>query len=134
MLLVLALAAAIWGLGRLMGASKQARAYMLGLLCVIVLALHVLLPDGHPVRMATGESPAPWLILGGFVAIALAYAFVLRRVKARADATQPEPPAPAARKDRFSGAELERYARHIVLRELGGPGQKALRARRARSC
>ena len=34
---------------------------------------------------------------------------------------------PAARKDRFSGAELERYARHIVLRELGGPGQKALR-------
>ncbi|NHX27223.1 molybdopterin-synthase adenylyltransferase MoeB, partial [Escherichia coli] len=27
----------------------------------------------------------------------------------------------------FSEAELERYARHIVLREVGGPGQKALK-------
>ena len=27
----------------------------------------------------------------------------------------------------MSEAELERYARHIVLRELGGPGQRALR-------
>ncbi|MGG7565856.1 HesA/MoeB/ThiF family protein [Rhodovulum sp. DZ06] len=28
----------------------------------------------------------------------------------------------------FSDAELERYARHIVLREIGGPGQKRLKA------
>ena len=28
----------------------------------------------------------------------------------------------------FSEAELERYARHIVLREIGGPGQAALKA------
>ena len=27
----------------------------------------------------------------------------------------------------FSDAELERYARHIVLREIGGPGQRRLR-------
>ena len=26
--------------------------------------------------------------------------------------------------------ELERYARHIVLREIGGPGQQRLRAAR----
>ena len=84
MLLVLVIAAAIWGLGRLMGASRQARLYMLGLLYVALLALHLVLPDGHPLRMATGESPALWAILGGFVALALAYAQVLRRVKARA--------------------------------------------------
>ncbi len=30
----------------------------------------------------------------------------------------------------FSDEELERYARHIVLREIGGPGQKALKAAR----
>ncbi|MEO0388821.1 MAG: ThiF family adenylyltransferase, partial [Pseudomonadota bacterium] len=28
----------------------------------------------------------------------------------------------------FSPEELERYARHIVLREIGGPGQQRLRA------
>src|SRR5580692_11842311 len=30
----------------------------------------------------------------------------------------------------FSDEELERYARHIVLREVGGPGQAKLRAAR----
>ncbi|MGR3375277.1 HesA/MoeB/ThiF family protein [Salipiger abyssi] len=127
MLLVLALAAAIWGLGHLMGASRAARGYMLGLLYVAVLALQLVLPDGHPLRQATGGSEAFWLIFGGFVALGLAYAFVLRRVKARADA---KAPAPAAQPGAFSGAELERYARHIVLRELGGPGQKALKQAR----
>ena len=29
----------------------------------------------------------------------------------------------------LSADELERYARHIVLREVGGPGQAALRKR-----
>src|SRR5687767_2159001 len=30
----------------------------------------------------------------------------------------------------LSAEELERYARHIVLREVGGPGQQALRRAR----
>jgi molybdopterin/thiamine biosynthesis adenylyltransferase len=30
----------------------------------------------------------------------------------------------------FSEEEIERYARHLVLREIGGPGQQALRAAR----
>ena len=30
----------------------------------------------------------------------------------------------------FGAAELDRYARHIVLREIGGPGQKALKEAR----
>ena len=30
----------------------------------------------------------------------------------------------------FSGAELERYARHIMLREIGGPGQRRMKAAR----
>ena len=30
----------------------------------------------------------------------------------------------------FSDEEVERYARHLVLREVGGPGQQALKAAR----
>src|SRR5580698_4345510 len=30
----------------------------------------------------------------------------------------------------FTDEEVERYARHLVLREIGGPGQQALKAAR----
>ncbi|WP_417719351.1 HesA/MoeB/ThiF family protein [Salipiger sp.] len=126
MMLVLGLAALIWGLGHLLGASRTARLYLLALLYVAVLMVHVALPEGHPLRLATGESAAPWLILGGLGALVLAYAAVLKRVKARAVAAVPAPTPPRAA-DRFGDSELERYARHIVLRELGGPGQKRLK-------
>ncbi len=35
-----------------------------------------------------------------------------------------------APQDRLGGDELERYARHIVMREVGGPGQSALKRAR----
>ncbi|MDU8909654.1 molybdopterin-synthase adenylyltransferase MoeB [Aestuariicoccus sp. MJ-SS9] len=126
MLMVLGLAAVLWGIGHLMGAPKAARVYMLGLLYVAVLALHLVLPAGHPLRMATGESAALWLILGGFAALALIYRAVLGRLRSRAQANEAAS-APPARPGTFSATELERYARHMVLRELGGPGQKRLR-------
>ncbi|WP_370362704.1 ThiF family adenylyltransferase [Paracoccus sp. FO-3] len=46
--------------------------------------------------------------------------------------TRPRPPEPAAPAPAgpLSDPELDRYARHIVLRELGGPGQAALRRAR----
>ncbi len=126
MLLVLIIAGALWGIGHLMGAPKRARLVMLGLLFAAVLGLHLVLPDGHPVRLATGESAAPWLILGGGVALGLVYRAGLARLRRRA-ARSEAAAAPVVRGDRFSDAELDRYARHIVLREIGGPGQKALR-------
>lgn len=126
MLLVLALAAVIWGIGHLMKAPRGARFYMLGLLYVGVLTVQVVLPAGHPLREATGGEAAGWLILGGLAALGFGYALILRRVKARVqdkeahEAPQPDP-------GKFRDGELERYARHIVLRELGGPGQKRLK-------
>ncbi|MBY6113547.1 HesA/MoeB/ThiF family protein [Mameliella alba] len=129
MMLVLGLAAMIWGIGHLMKAPRAARGYMLGLLYVGVLAVQVILPAGHRLREATGGSAAPWLILGGFGALGLAYALGLRWLKARAvEKTSAE--APVQDPGKFREGELERYARHIVLRELGGPGQKRLKEAR----
>ena len=78
--------------------------------------------------------PVPlWLMLAGIAALALGYVFVLRRLRRIAeDRGRQAPPAPAAASagsadDPFTGAELERYARHIVLREIGGPGQRRLK-------
>ncbi|SNR47720.1 HesA/MoeB/ThiF family protein [Puniceibacterium sediminis] len=126
MLLVLFLCAVLWGIGYAMDAPRQARLYMIGVLFVAVLGLHLALPVGHPVRMATGESAALWLILGGCVGLVLIYRAGLGRLRAKAE-TRGVQETPVVKTDRFSDTELERYARHIVLREIGGQGQKALR-------
>ncbi|KAA8608429.1 molybdopterin biosynthesis protein [Salipiger aestuarii] len=123
MLALIGIVALIWGGGHLMGASPKLRGGLLAGLYLALLLVHFVLPDGHPIRQNTGGSVVPWLILGGILAIGGAYALVLRRLKERARARTESP----ARNATFSGAELERYARHIVLRELGGPGQRALR-------
>ena len=126
MILVLSMAAVMWGIGWAMGAPRQARAIMVALLLVAVLAAHTILPDGHPLRQATGGDARLWLLLLGFGAIGWAYARWLRGLKARVAPTATEAP----RGDTMSPTELDRYARHIVLREIGGPGQMALRRAR----
>lgn len=129
MLLVLSLGVLIWGFGRLVGASREARLYMLALLYVGVLVVHVVLPFGHPMRLATGESAAPWLILGAMVLLGLIYARGVRKLKQRAEVKEADE-APTQDPGAFRPGELDRYARHIVLRELGGPGQKRLKQSR----
>ncbi|MDA7426294.1 HesA/MoeB/ThiF family protein [Thalassococcus lentus] len=124
--LVLGLAAMLWGIGHLMKAPRNARLCMIGLLFIFVLALQLILPDGHPVRLATGESPALWLILAGFTGLAVGYGAIIKRLRTQADHKLSEQ-APQKKTGAFADGELERYARHIVLRELGGPGQKRLK-------
>jgi molybdopterin/thiamine biosynthesis adenylyltransferase len=46
------------------------------------------------------------------------------------DLRSPPPPADEAAEASLSPAEIERYARHIVLAEVGGAGQQRLRAAR----
>ncbi|MGI3163372.1 HesA/MoeB/ThiF family protein [Pseudooceanicola sp. 200-1SW] len=125
---ILFLALVLWLAGGQFGVSRRARgAVVLGAyLCL--LALLFALPETHPMRAALGPRAA-WLMLGGVAVLVLAYRQGLGALRARAGATEaaatPDTPAPL-----FSEAELERYARHIVLRELGGPGQKALKEAR----
>ncbi|NOC46171.1 HesA/MoeB/ThiF family protein [Ruegeria sp. HKCCD7559] len=128
MLLVFILAAGLWGVGYFAGTSPKARVVSLSVLLAGVILSHLILPDGHPLREATGGSAALWLILVGFAALALLYGRILKALRNRAVSTsEPEPDMPS---DRFTEAELDRYARHIVLRELGGPGQKKLKKAR----
>ena len=127
MLLVGIMAAAVWFGGRLVGAPRQVRLVLIGLLYLAVLGIQITFPATHPLAVNTGGSAALWLLVGGFVLIFLGYRAVIRalRQKARVDA-----PAPEQKKATFSNTELNRYARHIVLREVGGAGQKALKEAR----
>ncbi len=124
MIFVLALGLTIWFVGRRMKMPVQARVLMLGLLYVTILIAQVALPDGNPIRQMTGGTAEPWLLVGIVGGVAYGYALILKRIKARAG---PGVQVEAPRTETFSETELERYARHIVLRELGGPGQKRMR-------
>ena len=112
-----------------MGVPRRSRLSALAGLYIAVLALQVLLPTGHVLRQATGETPALWLLLGVAVAMVLVYRRGLGWLQARA-AHQRDVAMPAPAGETFSDTELERYARHIVLRELGGPGQRKIKQAR----
>lgn len=128
MLFVLFLAAVLWGIGHVMKTPLQARLYMLGLLYVAVLGVQIALPDGHPLREGTGGSPALWLLFGGFIAVVLAYRMVLGRIRGRAEEVEAARDAAApVSEGPFRDVELERYARHITLPDIGGGGQLALK-------
>ncbi len=121
MIWVLLLAAAIWGLGAVFAVPRRSRAVaMAGLYLVSVLSVLVL-PEGNGLRGALGGSVGPWLILAVVVALGAGYVAWLRHLRARA--------APVAEPETsvFSGSELNRYARHLMLREIGGTGQKRLK-------
>ncbi len=128
MLLVLVLAAGLWGVGYMAGVSRTARVTSVSVLMAGVILSHLVLPSGHPLREATGGSAALWLMLAGAAALIMVYGKGLKALRNRA---QPEADKTEAKpSDRFTETELDRYARHIVLRELGGPGQKRLKKAR----
>jgi len=127
MILVFSMAAALWGIGAAMGAPRPQRFIMLGVLFVALCVVHLTLPATHPLRLNTGGSLGLWLMFAAFGGLALAYRFGLRRLVAQ---KEPEPQIVAPQDDKLSGAELDRYARHIVLHDIGGVGQTRLKRAR----
>ena len=125
MALVLVLAAGLWGLGHMLRMPHAARFLTIGLLYVAVLAVNVALPEGHPLREATGGSAGEWLVIAFLGAVGWAYSKGLGALRQRVRPENRKADAPDT-----SAVELERNARHIVLRELGGPGQKRLKEAR----
>ncbi|MCV6594314.1 MAG: HesA/MoeB/ThiF family protein [Silicimonas sp.] len=86
----------------------------------LVLLLYVL-PVEAPLRRLVGNVVVGLLVIGGVALYTAGLAFL----KDRADQTAPKPETKTQ-----SNTELERNARHIVLREIGGPGQKRLKEAR----
>jgi len=125
MVLVLVIAAAILLAGRVLGLSRRVQIMAIVALFALVVFFQLTLPVGNPVKDATGTLSG-WAIFAGVGGIIAGYRALLVRLKRGAVEAQPESPNP----DKFSEAELNRYARHIVLREIGGPGQKKMKKAR----
>lgn len=117
----------IFAFGRLFRWPAALRWGLAALAYFAALGAAAALPEGNGLRAALGGGPMPLAILGGTGALVAGYTFGLRRLRARArdvllQGGEAEGPRPS-----FSDTELERYARHIVLREIGGAGQKRLK-------
>ena len=146
---VAALMAACLIAGRLVGGTWARGWALAGLVWVAVLGLVAGAP-GQAAALGIGGDWRAWAAGGALVALVLAYRAALGAMRGRAAAlarglpgaiaaaAEPVPGSAAAPSalgaapppGTLSDAELDRYARHIVLRELGGPGQAALRRAR----
>lgn len=121
-MLVLALAGALWVLGWVLDTPKRTRWGAIAGLWLAAILVNLALPVGHPLRELTGGDARVWLAVAlGFAAI-VGYRSLLKRLK-----TKIELATPVVLKPAFSEAEVARYARHILLREIGGPGQRRLK-------
>lgn len=126
-MLVLVLMAAALVAGRLFHWRPWRGWLLVALLWALAVAILILVPQGPVARLIGGDYRA-WLIGGGVGGLVLAYRALLRALHRRA--VPPDTPSTDAPAGPFSDPELDRYARHIVLRELGGAGQAALKRAR----
>jgi molybdopterin/thiamine biosynthesis adenylyltransferase len=118
MIYVLILCGGLWALGWALGIRRQRRVVVIALVWLAAFAWLSL-----PLDPASDDLRV-WVLASLVTAIGSGYAFTLKYLKARLR----NPDLPGIRTQTFQQAELERYARHIMLREIGGPGQKAMKS------
>ncbi|MBU2868805.1 HesA/MoeB/ThiF family protein [Pacificibacter marinus] len=126
MAFVLLLATVLWIIGVVMKVPVFARLMMIGMLYVGVLIAVTVLPVDNGLRVTLGGGFKEWALLGGIAAVIALYRAGLKWLHARANKNAPAQPETDA-KAPFKDVELERYMRHIILREIGGPGQRKLK-------
>ncbi|MBV1866541.1 MAG: HesA/MoeB/ThiF family protein [Marinosulfonomonas sp.] len=114
--------ALIWGVGHFAGMPKKLRVSLIAILYLAAVLALLVLPASSGLNAWIGGTVGTWLFLGGFAVIIWAYSRFVAFTKGRADKAKPQPDDQS-----FSATQLERYARHIVLREIGGTGQTRLK-------
>ncbi|NJM81916.1 MAG: molybdopterin-synthase adenylyltransferase MoeB [Tabrizicola sp.] len=86
-----------------------------------IMGVHVPMMASPLAELIGGDFGA-WLVFGLLAAVVTIYRLALAAVRARRVEVVDAP------QGSFRTAELDRYARHIILREIGGAGQKRLKA------
>ena len=120
MIWVLILCGGFWLTGKVLGIAWRQLLLVIGgawFLAFLVLCL--------PLDVASDDLRV-WVVVSLAAGVGTGYGLMLKQLKSRIKNSE----APKARTPTFQPEELERYARHIMLREIGGPGQKTLKSAR----
>ena len=125
MALFFLIACGIYGLGAVMKVPKAQRWSLIGVLLLAVVGMLFIFPEDHGLHNAFGGVWEPYALLAGFAALIFVYRTFLHRLRARVATKADNKVLP--NRGTFSATELDRYARHIVLREIGGLGQRKLK-------
>lgn len=100
----------------------------LALWWLFLFALHLSPFASSALAQRLGGDARAWGLAGGFAALVFLYARLLAALRQKAQPSRA--PAPAQDPAKLSPEEVRRFARHITLREIGGPGQQRLKAAR----
>jgi molybdopterin/thiamine biosynthesis adenylyltransferase len=100
---------------------------MIALLYFAVLLGVGILPEDNSLRMSLGGSMPEWVLFGLLAGLVGLYRIALRKMRAKALQNQIKNAVEIHEDATLKSSELERYSRHIMLREIGGMGQRKLK-------
>ena len=86
-----------------------------------LMVVHLPIQVENPLARVVGGDFQGWAVFGLLAVAVLGYREALRAVRRR----KVQDPVAAPATGTFREAELDRYARHIILREIGGAGAEA---------
>lgn len=112
----------LWALGRWRGWGAR-WLVLAAIWWAFLMVAHLPMQAENPLAGVVGGDFEGWVVFGLLAGLVLIYRQGLRLVAGRRRVEAVAPPAPGA----FRPAELDRYARHVMLREIGGPGQRKLK-------
>ena len=110
-------------LDRIFNVTRRNNLVFLSLVFSIIFLIHLTVSVDHVLVKSTGGSLRNLIVSFILLLVIISYVFLLKKaknigkVKFEKDST----------KNLFNPEELNRYARHIVLKEIGGLGQKKLK-------
>ena len=123
MLLMLLIATIFVGVLAFVGVRKKIilNIFLTAYLCIFLAIFF--LPENNLVRLTLGVSLSEWISLSFVFLVILGYIVVLKKIKTNNLAKY----SSNSSKNDMTDIEIERYARHLVLKDIGGQGQQRLR-------
>jgi molybdopterin/thiamine biosynthesis adenylyltransferase len=112
-----------WFLAGYLGVSQNLRATYVGILLAGILGALVLIPETYSFSIRMGGW-APWATISFIFGVVFLFRLFISALRNKSNEIYF---ADVQEADEFSNHELERYSRHIILRELGGLGQRRIK-------
>ena len=123
MLKIVLIGAIGWGVLVFFRVRKKIILNIIVVAYLLILLVVLCLPESNPLRLLVGLSAIEWLSMSIIFVCIFGYILVLKKIKMRNIAKY----ASTIPKNDMSDVEIERYARHLVLKEIGGQGQQKLK-------